>query len=170
MATVLATDLRTLLIDLRERIMDRLDFPAERVLIIARAKMPANLQADQYVIIRVMGQKPDWNTEYGHGRVEHRVRRTLQIVLKTRLATDEVNEDFLWLTDKSLGHLDMEHELYDSLQTYSPIDVNDNALIYEPLVVTMVDRPLKEEVNEEWGESWIEVELPFIMRLDQTYQ
>lgn len=172
MAAQIRAKLRDILLDVRGRLMEVTGLPPERVAVDARqdADEPdLNLQADQYFLIRVKGQTPAPGVE-GGGRVNTRVKRRIQVCLRTRLALDEAGRDLLWLTEQSLGHLEREHQLYDALSTYQPTDGKGNWLVAEPIVLEQSTEPRKDKADPSWGRSAVEFVVDFALALDQSYQ
>lgn len=172
MAAQIRSKLSPILLAIRQRVMDVMLFPPERVLIVARDVLAQEPQADQFVRIRPRGGPIYYPTYEGGGRMDTRVRRSCSATLRTRMATDEPTQDLFWLNDVSIGHLEKEHALFDALVAFQPTDSDDNWLVTQPLEPKAVTTPEKARGAKmlEWGESTFEFVIHYQLALDQTYQ
>jgi hypothetical protein len=129
---------------------------------------PPHTMGDSDILLRPMRISP--TQPKGAGRVERRVRRLLKVIVRTRLALDEVDRDFAWLEDASLGHFVMEEAVVNWLDTFQPTDGSGNALTFEPLDWVPSSQPEKEKADSSWGRSELFFEIPYILTLDQSLQ
>jgi hypothetical protein len=154
----------------RARVMAVTGFPAERVVPHAGAdEVPYPTMAEQYVLLRAKGGKPDLDQFHGAGRVDARYTRVIRATLWTRLALDAVNFDTGWMLAQSTGHLDVEHQLLDALVGFLPKDGDANVLVTQPFAPGPVTDPRRGEKDPHWGVSAVEAEATFTLDLDQTY-
>jgi hypothetical protein len=144
-------------------------FPEERVVLLARADVPYHAQADQYVRIWPRSQTTQGPIVQGAGRLDARVVRRVSVCLWTRLALDEADRDNSWLLHATLGHLDAEHKLFDALLGFHPEDADGNWLCYEDCRVVAAAEPSKDRAEPEWGKSEVDVEVPYVLDLNQSY-
>lgn len=170
MATVIRTRLSALLPLLQQQVMSVLGFPAERVIILSREQQPYHAQADQYVRIRPRSQMTEDSIVVGAGRFDTRARRKINVTLFTRLSLDEADRDAIWLDDPTLGHLAKEHLLFDAVATWHPLDGAGNWLLAGTAKLGPVSEPSKERAEPEWGKSELDVDLTYVLDLDQTRQ
>lgn len=110
----------------------------------------------------------------GAGRTELRMRRYLNVVLRTRCGLDPGNEDTQWLTNastdplvESLGHFAVEDAIVDSMFLFQPEDALGNALTYEPIIFMAVERPTRTHADRasDYGYSYIRFDVPYIRTL-----
>lgn len=165
MATVHRTGLANILLAIRDRLMQRLQMPPELVLVTARDSLPFDRHGDQYVWIRPRNQAPNLPVIEGGGRFDARMRRTIAVTCRTRLALDESDQDYEWLLNRELGHFELEEAIWDALYLWAPADVDENWLVAMPLQPRGTAAPQKDKVNAEWGESSLEVEVEYLMNL-----
>lgn len=139
------TDLRTLVLAVRARIMAALEWPAERVLVVAEDEHDYPPHGDQYVELRIMDQ--DWGKEReGAGRWDQRVKRTCVLTLWNRLQLDEPSTDLTLLTDRTMGHFAAEHSVFDALEGWAPTTAKGLDLVHEEIKfrkATKAERPKK---------------------------
>ena len=171
MSSPIPTTLDLVLASIQTRIMAVTEWPAERVLIDARADGEASeiiVQADQFVRIRVESRTPEQYTFEARGRINPELSVRISTVLLTRLDVDAINSDQTILTDTSRGHLRAEHLLWDALIIFQPMDVNENWLVREPIKPGSATAPRKPPKG--WMSSTLEFTAVIILDLDQDYQ
>lgn len=169
MPTVLRTRLDVILLAVRQRLINELGWPPERVIVAKRDVLPFNAQADQYCIIQPRSQVTEQPIVQGAGRVDTRVTRRVAVIVRTRLSLDESDRDLAWLTDATYGHLRTEHAVLNALQMYQPTRGAD-WLACEPLRLVPVSQPEQDREQPEWGQSVAEFEVTYVLDLDQSYQ
>lgn len=169
-ATPIPTKLSTILKALKARLIAKMGFPQERVLISLQAlNPPFRSQAEQYCILfPSAGHFPEEIFE-GSGRVETRTVRRTSAVLWTRSGLDEEDRDEIRLTDQSLGHLDFEHKMFDALIAFQPVDSQNNWLVYQPIKPQAISAPMKAQ-DILWIASEFQFDVDYILQLDQSYQ
>ncbi len=88
-----------------------------RVYVVAKrpAKMPA-LVGDRDVFLRPGGFTV--SSVDGTGRTDTRVRRRVDIILRSRMAVDSINQDLQLLTKDALGHFAYEDAVFDVFQMW----------------------------------------------------
>ncbi len=166
MATVLRSDLYKIVLAVQARLMLRLGWPAERVLVADPRKfvdsrgVPLHPQADQYLVIWLADQgHPDMPVYDGAGRWDTRMTVRLAITLRTRFFVDEVSSSLAWLTDASLGHLEAVGDILNALVEFTPTDTADdtgNWHCVQGLNPAPVGAPEQEAKRDpEWGSSVI---------------
>ncbi len=166
------TYVHDIFVNLRQRLMDQLDFPPERVLVVAQRRgRIRHDQADTYLELQPGAQSPvDISTWHGAGRYDLRVNRVVRVKIWTRLALDEINEDFQRLTNASLGHLKTEGQVYDALAGYQPTDDEGNWLVAEPIRPGSATEPDSDGEENGWINSTVSFDMEFLVPLDITYQ
>ena len=167
------TSLDVILPVLRARLVSVTGLPAERVGALQRNDVPFNAHGDNYVFLRVEDSSFDMADIIGAGRIDSREEVLLSLTVRSRLATDEANMDWKWLTDESYGNLRLRHRCIDALLCFQPLDDDGNWLVTEPIKPTTTRRPRKEEgkaPNREWGESTTWWKMTYHLDLDQLYQ
>ena len=170
MAAVIRSKLSAILPLIKTQLMATTSFPTERVLISMRDVHPNVMQADQYIVIRPRGSVTDEPIEIGAGRVDTRLSRRVAIILRTRLEIDQDHVDVEWLTNATYGHLDVEHQIINSLQDFQVIDGSANWLVVKPLKLGPVSDPNPVQEFTGWGQSVQEYEVKYEADLTQTYQ
>jgi hypothetical protein len=161
--------LETILPVIKTRILTVTGFPSERVVYsVGPGKPPESLQGDQFIVLRLRSQMTQQSIVYGAGRLDHRVVRGLAVVLWNRFNVDVDNQAEAFLLDPTNGILPAELLLLDALSTFHPQDSNGVWLCYEPLRIGPVSEPVPDVVG--WAHSEFEVEVPYVLVLDQTYQ
>ena len=166
MPTPPRTRLSLILPVIRQRLIDWLQFPAERVLLTITDEPPFDAQAEQYVWVRLRRQAPGTPYVEGGGRTDARVRRTLAVTVRTRQALDTPLEHLLWLLT---AHLDAEHAVYDALLDFYPAGADGMNLTTEPLHPGTAAEPRADRDDPTWGESTVEFEIVYEMDLDQSF-
>lgn len=153
---------------IKQRLMSKLDWPAERVKI--SLKDDSSHPHQQYLRLWPRSSVSFAIYRHGGGRLDTRVMRRLAVKLYTRLALDESGDDEQWLTNATLGHLDVEHAIIDALENYAPVDEDMNWLVYQPMKLQPVSEPDKDAEEPEWGSTVQEYDLSYVLDLDQNDQ
>lgn len=166
MATVLSTDLRTVLLALRQRLVDALGWPEERVLVVAADDATYDPHA-QYLMVRPGRQRWERHHE-GAGRHDSRVRRRCTVTLRTRVELDEATSDLSRLTHESLGHFAAEHLVCDALELWAPEDLESNWLLVEPLHLEDAAEAERPPKRLGWAQSTAAFDLVFVLSLTQS--
>src|SRR5262245_61738184 len=161
--------------NLRAHIVASSGLPPERVGLVQRGEVPFNAHGDNYIYLRLESSTFDQPDVKGAGRIDLRWNCRFSVTIRSRLALDESNMDWLWLTDEALGHVATIDMVLEALTMYAPEDADRNLLVAEPIRPLSVSRPAKELGNEqfpnkEWGESVILFEMVFEQQLDQGIQ
>lgn len=175
MATVIRTTLATILPYVRQQAMMALNLGTEAVVYgtPGSALRKPSLQADVVCLIRPRSQMTERNIVGGAGRIDARVVRKVTVVLWVRYDVDVDQQKERWLLDQDLGHLPKEHSLFNVFLTFHPSDPSGNWLLFEPIRLGPVSDPVEDTQQTEaggWGYSGIDLELPFILDVDQGYQ
>lgn len=134
-----------------------------------KAKVPFNAQADHFVTIRPRGQQCNRPIEQGAGRLDLRATRRISITAYTRVELDEHDRDTNWLRNQTLGHLQLERKILDAVTTFKVIDANGNLLAL-PIRPGVWQEPDEEKEDPAWGSSTLDIEITFVVQLDQSYQ
>ena len=172
MAQPVPTSLRTILPLIQANIAAVTGLPAPaRVMITARnADAVPHFQADADILIRLMRERQDFDVNTGQGRVENRGEATVRVTVRSRLYTDEVNQDQQFLIDQTLGHIVLRDRVTDALEfgfDFLTTSQGDS-YIFEPLRVPNWSDPEREREDAMWGDSWCEVTLHYIRSLTQN--
>ena len=168
MATVIRTNLATVLLAIQAWLMTKLTLPAERCLIIAFDEFPFDAHGDQMLAIRPLEEYQPNEDEAG--RVDHRSLCPFLVYLKTRVALDEANNSVIALTDASLGHLKWRRDIKDALQEFHAVDSQDNWLTVMPMRWRGSSKPDRPSIKTEWIQSASQFELVYEDDFDQSYQ
>lgn len=171
-ATVLPTRLDRVVLALQAQLESALGWPSERVLVVDPEKLSFDPQADQYVCLWPETGFPEVPILEGAGRLDARHTVRLGVLARTRYAVDEPSSSLHWLTNSSLGHLVLLHNLWDALLNYQPTDTGDSAgnwLVVAPLVPVQSSRPRGRKPQKEWGESTLTFQFTYLLDLNTSY-
>jgi len=166
MAQDIKTKLSTILLAIRERLIDRKVFPADRIWLSLRMNVPFHSQADQYCIILPLTQTVDTDVWDGASRYGTLMHGRINVYIRSRLALDQAYRDDFWLTDSTLGALDKLHQVLDALVSFVPEEQDSDTILAEPMRLLFTNEPRKDYDNPEWGEVMAEFEISY--RLDLT--
>lgn len=169
------TTIGPLLKKIKARLVEKLGFPSNRVLIVAR-RITSHPSASQVVTVRPM--KPTPGKEIGFsaaGRANPVVKRGIAVSVITRLSLDKVGEDEQFLEHESLGHFQVEDKILDALIDWLPTTTNPEAdpgeeeegMTTSPIKWEDGQQPEKDEKIPEWGESVLYFTVTFQQDLDQ---
>ncbi|MGH2621603.1 MAG: hypothetical protein ACRDHG_13710 [Anaerolineales bacterium] len=164
MAKDIKTKLSTILLALRDRIIERKVFPAERCFLSLRMNVPFHAQADSYCILLPLAQVVDVDNFDGGSRYNALIHGRINTYVRTRLALDQAYQDHHSLTDVSAGLLDRLHLLYDALYSFDCVQASGDTILEEPMRLVLANEPRKDYDNPEWLEAMAEWEISY--RLD----
>lgn len=173
MSSQIRSNFGDILTRIKAQIVAELDYPDNRVIISIRREVP-HFNADSDIIIRPLGFRAISQITDQTGRFATAVTRRLEVRARTRLALDEASRDEIWLTDESRGHLQLEDQIVDALQSFIPVTstLAPDAMTLEPLFLIdgsdpdqQSDRGRGQPAN--WGESRLTFEVSYIMALTQ---
>jgi hypothetical protein len=169
MATQNRSSLIPILQAIQTQLMSTTSFPLERVNIVATWPKDPQIVGDQDLLIRPLGFICNLEEgAQGAGRVETLIHRRLAIKVRTRLAYDSEQDQVGWLTDATLGHLQLEEQVLDSLQNFIPMDGSSNWLVAQPLQLVGGDQPEDPEGLDGNGESVVYFDLAYLPALNQS--
>lgn len=140
-----------------------------RIIVVADDVVP-HFTGDQDILLRPLGEKCDRNRLQGNGRVMDYRTRSLRIVARTRSTLDPVDEDYIHLTDATLGHLTLEDSIVEALQMFFPSDPSSNLLTACPIRALDWTEPRREAREQEWISSSLMAEIDYIRALNQAVQ
>lgn len=166
------TDLATILPTLLARVVTVTGLPTERVFVCQREEVPYDAHGDSYVFLRVEDTDFDDANIIGAGRIDARERVVVTATIRSRLALDEADRDTVWMTNASLGHLQLRHDVLDALLGFFPENSQNSwVLTTHPLTPGRGGKPRKERPkgNTEWGESLLAFNLEYELDLSQAY-
>ncbi len=169
MPTVLRSKFSTILLAVQARLVAKLGFPLERVLV-SKKDPPFFAQGDQFVVVRPRGFRVSEPIVGAAGRVDTRIMRRFTVTLWTRLVLDETDRDTEWLTDPTLGHLDQENAVIDAVQIFWPATSGDDLLTTYPIRLVDGSEPGELPSAKEWGASTLTFEAQYEISLDQSEQ
>jgi hypothetical protein len=170
MATVLRSNLETIIPVVLARLQAVTGFPPERCFPTVEDPVGYHCQADQYIVLQIDTEDTNLMTNEAEGRFDDRQMRRIAVHLRTRLNLDETGHDYQWLLNATLGHLRLERQIKDALSGFIPVDSGDNWLGLCGMDPAPVQRPRKANPAEPgWGESVLGFVIPYIQDLDQTY-
>ena len=168
MATDLKTKLSTVLLAIRQRLIDKKLFLPEQVYLSLRMNPPLHIQADQYALIVPLTQTVDVENWDGGSRYNTLMHGRVNVYLRSRLALDQPYQDHYWLTDGDFGALDKMHDILDALISFTPEDDDGDAILEEPIRLLFTNEPRKDYQNPEWGEIMAEFEISYRLNLQIT--
>lgn len=169
MATVLRSNLQTILPLIKTRIMDVTGLESEAVVYSKQpAKVKPSFQADKVVVLWVRSQITQKPFVAGAGRVDTRVTRRVTVVIWNRLEVDYDLQDEAFFTDANYAIFILENQVLDALATFKPVDAQNNIVVTEPLWIGPVAEPVPD--MEGWGHSEVDIEIVYELDLDQSYQ
>ena len=99
---------------------------------------------------------------------DRRVRRAVQVLIRTRLQLDKVNEFSDWLTNATLGHLQLEDSIFDALDDFKVLNSSSDQVVFESLLVTGIAAPRMVRAQKGWGGSIINVEVGYVRSVTQS--
>lgn len=159
----------------RQRLLDKgigTEGNTNLVVSVDQNEMPP-LVGDRDFLMAVGHQRPEGNFDDGSGRYDARIKRFLNILIRTRVNLDRVNDWKVWLTDQTLGHLDAEWEVMNTFHDWTPVDAQGNELGYQSLIYIDVREPRalsNRTAAPGWGGSVVSLELPIQLDLDNADQ
>jgi hypothetical protein len=142
-----------------------------QVILVSPGRTPPNVDTigDQYLILMPRAVDPELRREEGGGRTDKRARRTLDIIVRSRLALDEIDRDTLFLTSYSQGVIPLEETVLDCLIDFQPQDSFGNLLTDVPLKWIVNSEPRREPVQEGYGQVVVSFEVPYLLPISQTF-
>jgi hypothetical protein len=167
------TQLQLILPDIKQRLMNVLDFPADRVFFWqGDGDPPFHAEAQQYVWMTLEGEADDLPIMQGAGRIDARETQILRVVARTRVSLDPGDRHDIALMDQTYGILALAHLVKVALVDYFPVDVNGNILAM-PMKPRHGGNPRpipKQEWMEKtlWFEILYELDLPDILPMTST--
>ncbi|MDE2105775.1 MAG: hypothetical protein KGL39_51600 [Patescibacteria group bacterium] len=139
--------------------------------VIITAKSPDQVLhagATEDILLRVMGERPDTNQIDGAGRIVNNRLRTVQVVVRTKVALDPTGQDQVHLTDPTLGHFVLEDSVVDALEEFFPLDINGNLLTAVPVRIGPWGLPTPDREDDTWLSSTADLEIVYTRNLDLT--
>jgi hypothetical protein len=165
MASDMKTKLSTILLAIRQQLIDQNTFLPENVYLSLRMNPPFHVQAEQYCVITPVTQTFDEAFWEGGSRYDTLVRGRVQIYVRNRFAADQVYQDSAWLTDATSGALDKLHSVMNALVSFQAPDISDNVQLEEPMRPVFCMEPRKDLDNPEWGQAMVEFEIVYRLSL-----
>lgn len=144
--------------------------PVDRIKIVAHNRWPEPTQAQNLLAIWSPPISADQNILHGAGRFDLRVRRTIDILARTRMSLDEYASSETFLTDPQFGHYILEEFVIDALQQSFLPDINNNHLLTEPLDFIGAAAAKHETEPTGWGETVLTFAFEMNLAVDQTVQ
>lgn len=167
MASPIRVSFGTVVLAIRQQIIDFGVLPTDQVHIVTRRIIPHSMgQWD--VLIRPGALYSDLSVIASGGRFDTRVRRRLHVTVRTRLALDQTSDDIDWLLDLAEGHIPHEEAVNDAIHGLFPTDNAHNVLTYEPVKLLAASEPDPDHSDASWGQSVLDYDVPYIMALDQA--
>jgi hypothetical protein len=164
------TQLDLILPPLRQRLMDVTGFPQERVLFI-QGDVTFHTQAEQYLVVKLEDEKDEEPIILGAGRHDVRELQVFSVTVRTRCSLDQAQESFIQLTDLTLGHLRIVHQVKDAMILFQPLDpVTGKWLVTEPILPQRGSRPESLPQEPEWMQKTLWFTLKYELNLSLDYQ
>ncbi len=152
------------IIDVCKAIRDRLVaggvFPSGAVYVTSRKTIP-HFQGERDCILRILGEQPDAAAIRGAGRLNDQRTRTLQLIIRTRRATDVSGSDEKHLLNEDTGHVAVEDQVFDALEIFWPTDVGENALTNCPVRMSGPTEAFEDQELPEWLSSSVTIEVDY---------
>lgn len=171
--TVSRSSINDILAAVKAQLASYTGLDSGRIFEVARRRVP-HFGAERDILLRPGRADPMDPMIEGGGRVDARVRRRLETVIRTRLELDQPDRDRIWLTEteNARGHFQFEELVIDALEMFFPADSDGNHLTTEGMRFQGIGEPDKDERSEEkgWGESTIVWLLEYELPLDQSVQ
>jgi len=166
MATVKPSSIRTVLEAVQAWLVAQEVLDADRILLVARPFTEVPLEmGDADLLLRPGSFLPTGN-ETGAGRYDTRIRRILEIAVRTRLEVDEVGQDLHWLRDDA-RHLALEEAVLAALEIFPPEDAAGNILLAEPMRLVDGTAAEKRKDKRGWGQSVLRFEMIYVLPLTE---
>jgi len=156
MATLRPATLSEIILAIRDRVTSACRMPRDAVFVTATESTEhLKVNAERLVGLRPTGETPAEGID-GGGRYVNRRRRTMDVVLYSRMWLDETNVSTEMLTKASLGHFTFEDLVVNVLEDWFPLDREGNA-ISEPVACLDWLTPARDRKDAGWVSSRLEV-------------
>lgn len=166
-ATVIPTRLDIILLNIQQHLMSSLSWVQQRVDIMDPDKLPVNKHplGSNYLVLWPDVETPNIPIFQGAGRLDTRMTDRLNVHVRSAAALDEYASAQTWLTDPSLGHIFLRHQVWDALLNYLPTDSNSNLLTVNGLVPAPARKAKLEGEKKYWGESVLAFDVNYVLAL-----
>jgi hypothetical protein len=165
----LRASIRYVLTSLQQMISTGTGLDPNAVFIVRRRDHFVNV-AEQSVAIWVRGETPDGPAVEGGGRVNDMRTRLASILVRSRTMMDENDRDTNRLTDYSLGHLQLEDQVYNAVQVLQETDQQSNWIISYPQRFAAFSEPTADPKNTAFSISTMDIKINYVRDLTQTLQ
>lgn len=166
MATVLRSSVRTVLQAVKAWLVAQEVATADRIKLVARPFAEVqHTMGDADLVLRPGRFVPTGN-ETGAGRYDTRIRRLLEVAVRSRLESDEVDSDQLWLLQDA-AHLALEEAVIAALQIFPPEDADSNILLAEPMRLADGAAAERRKDKRGWGQSVLTFEMVYVLPLEE---
>lgn len=131
----------------------------------------AHYQGDQDILIRPGDFLSLQSYDDGAGRWDTRIRRILEVGVRSRRRGDPTDQDDIWLTDPKAGvaYVALEEAVLNALHQFEPEDSNQNVLTCEPMRIYTGRKPVKAPKDmAAWGYGVLLFEITYQPPLDLT--
>ena len=156
----ITTSLTAILPVIRQKLIDDEILQGTRINFTVEEDWP-HLSAQQDILLKVRTEKRHGNFQMGSGRYDVRVKRTLQVILRTRKLSDKVGSDYKLLNDTAVGVIAIEDSIIESLEDFIPVDANGNMLTFEGLEFSDISEPQKAKAQKDWTSSSVNFTIPY---------
>lgn len=159
---------REIILGIRTRLAAALEWDEDRIPIVAgKAEVP-HLMGDREVLIRVLGERPDRQAIDGAGRDWNVRIRKLEIECRTRSLLDVSHEDRIRLTNATFGHIALEDQICETLESMLIYDSEDDWLTSDVVRLHDLSDPQRDkDAPAEWVSSRWDVEFTYDRALTQ---
>lgn len=149
---------------LRARLAAGLGWDEERIIITAAEPDDTpHHQADQDILLRLEGERPEASID-GGGRYVNLRTRNIAVWARSRLFLDTRDSDLARLTHTSLGHVALEDDIVDVLEGWLPVDDDGNATS-TPVILGTFSRPEKDRKDDGWVRSRVDLSFQYLRDL-----
>lgn len=164
MAEPIATTMADILPLIETRLRTVTGLPAECVNPWVGDADPPHLQADQDLVLRLMGFAPEEGWQVGAGRLATQVIERLGVQIRTRLALDEPGTRRKWVLD----HIDLRDSVIDALEEFVPTAAKGDILTNGAILLDPA-RPLAPgKGTADWGSETLVFRVPYLLALPTT--
>lgn len=154
MATFLPCSIRDIVLLMQTQLAAFTNVDASRIIIVATtADNTPHFNADSDILIRLMEERAVEGIITGSGRYDARMKREIQLIQRVRVYLDQSGQDFSRITDATLGLIQLEDQVFNAMQEFSPTDEAQNVLS-APLYLNGPTSSQRESRDQNWITSW----------------
>jgi hypothetical protein len=145
---------------IRKQLIAAAGFTSSSVYITSRKTIP-HFRGEKDCVLRILGERPDEAAIRGAGRLNDQRTRGIQLIIRTRMATDRAGSDERHLLNEDVGHVAVEDQVFNALEIFWPADVASNALTNCPIRLGPLTDAVEDVELPEWLSSSVVIEIDY---------